>query len=131
MSELTGDETLRLSDAGLDEVFPYSVLIPARGTVGIGLWSRFPIDPASPPIQSHIAIVAGRIQIPGVLYDPVVVSLHITSPVTAEPGSFADGEAKPPLQEKLNHSANIAGPAAVIVAGDFNSTPDMRQFRDC
>ncbi|MGB1226237.1 MAG: endonuclease/exonuclease/phosphatase family protein, partial [Mycobacterium sp.] len=23
-----------------------------------------------------------------------------------------------------------AGPGAVIVAGDFNSTPDMRQFRD-
>jgi endonuclease/exonuclease/phosphatase (EEP) superfamily protein YafD len=26
--------------------------------------------------------------------------------------------------------AETAGPAAVIVAGDFNRTPDMRQFRD-
>jgi endonuclease/exonuclease/phosphatase (EEP) superfamily protein YafD len=26
--------------------------------------------------------------------------------------------------------ADKAGPAAVIVAGDFNATPDMRQFRD-
>jgi endonuclease/exonuclease/phosphatase (EEP) superfamily protein YafD len=26
--------------------------------------------------------------------------------------------------------AATAGPAAVIVGGDYNSTPDMRQFRD-
>lgn len=26
--------------------------------------------------------------------------------------------------------ADAAGPGAVIVAGDFNCTPDMRQFRD-
>jgi endonuclease/exonuclease/phosphatase (EEP) superfamily protein YafD len=31
---------------------------------------------------------------------------------------------------ELNHFAEAVGPGAVIVAGDFNSTPDMRQFRD-
>ena len=30
----------------------------------------------------------------------------------------------------MDDFADAAGPAAVIVAGDFNSTPDMRQFRD-
>ena len=30
----------------------------------------------------------------------------------------------------MDDFADIAEPAAVIVAGDFNSTPDMRQFRD-
>jgi len=30
----------------------------------------------------------------------------------------------------LDGFADAAGPAAVIIAGDFNSTPDMRQFRD-
>lgn len=30
----------------------------------------------------------------------------------------------------MNNLAETAGQGAVIVAGDFNSTPDMRQFRD-
>ncbi len=31
---------------------------------------------------------------------------------------------------KLDNYATAAGPAAVIIGGDYNSTPDMRQFRD-
>ena len=31
---------------------------------------------------------------------------------------------------QLDNFALAAGPAAVIVGGDYNSTPDMRQFRD-
>jgi endonuclease/exonuclease/phosphatase (EEP) superfamily protein YafD len=34
------------------------------------------------------------------------------------------------VQDNLNHFADIGGPAAVIAVGDFNSTHDMRQFRD-
>jgi endonuclease/exonuclease/phosphatase (EEP) superfamily protein YafD len=30
----------------------------------------------------------------------------------------------------LDNFAAAAGPGAVIVGGDYNSTPDMRQFRD-
>jgi len=31
---------------------------------------------------------------------------------------------------QLDNFAQAAGPGAVIVGGDYNSTPDMRQFRD-
>ncbi|MBI3690541.1 MAG: hypothetical protein HY239_07780 [Mycolicibacterium aromaticivorans] len=30
----------------------------------------------------------------------------------------------------MDNFARTAGPAAVIIGGDYNSTPDMRQFRD-
>ena len=33
-------------------------------------------------------------------------------------------------KEQLNFFARAAGPAAVIIGGDYNSTPDLRQFRD-
>ena len=64
-------------------------------------------------------------------FDPLVVGLHITSPITTEAGSFRRWRAAiADAQANLNHFADIAGPAAVIVAGDINSTPDMRQFGD-
>ena len=45
-------------------------------------------------------------------------------PVTT--GRHRDARAK----TQLDNFAAAAGPGAVIVGGDYNSTPDMRQFRD-
>ena len=57
--------------------------------------------------------------------------MHITSPVTAEADSFRRWLAGvTAIRRKLDTFAEVAGPAPIIVAGDFDSTPDMRQFRD-
>ncbi|MGV0646399.1 endonuclease/exonuclease/phosphatase family protein [Mycolicibacterium sp. XJ2546] len=131
VAELTPEEARRFSHAGIEEVFPYSVLKPAPNAGGIGLWSRFPLSAVRPGKHRDAAIVAGRVRVPHVRLDPLIVSVHITSPVTAEAGSFdrwRNGIAE--TKEDLNRFTEQAGPAAVIVAGDFNSTPDMRQFRE-
>jgi endonuclease/exonuclease/phosphatase (EEP) superfamily protein YafD len=74
--------------------------------------------------------VAARVQVPGVRFDPVVASFHVTSPVRQK-GSFHDWRrAIAAADGELADFAHIAGAGAVIVGGDFNSTPDMRQFRD-
>lgn len=129
VSELTPEELHRLRRAGIESVFPNSVLHPAPGPGGIGLWSRYPLT-LLPTSTEGFHPVAARAHVPGVRFDPVVASIHITSPVWGKV-SFADWERGiTNAQAELADLADAAGVGAVIVGGDFNSTPDMRQFRD-
>jgi endonuclease/exonuclease/phosphatase (EEP) superfamily protein YafD len=130
VSELTPEEVRRFSQAGIERVFPYSVLTPAPDAGGIGLYSRFPVA-ASPPAKHRGTVAAARLQVPGVRFDPLVASVHVMSPVAHDANSFGGWRIGiTATKAKLDDFAEAAGPAAVIVAGDFNSTPDMRQFRD-
>lgn len=131
-AELTPEEVERFSQAGIGEVFPYSVLIPAPAGWGIGLWSRFPLTTVTPGKHPrNMAITAARLRVPGVRLDPLVASVHVTSPVANETNTVDDWRSGIAATEAvLDGFAEAAGPAAVIIAGDFNSTPDMRQFRD-
>ncbi len=132
VSELTPGEVERFSQAGIGDDFPYRVLIPASGAGGIGLWSRFALTAVSPRERPrNVAITAARLQIPGVELDPLVASVHIISPLANETDTvdrWQSGIAA--MKSVLDDFADVAGPGAVVVAGDFNSTPDMRQFRD-
>ncbi|MCV7220886.1 endonuclease/exonuclease/phosphatase family protein [Mycolicibacterium elephantis] len=131
VSELTPEAVQRFKAAGITEAFPFSVLKPAAGAGGIGLWSRTPLDGASLAQRQHTNMVAAKLEVSGVRFKPLVASVHITSPVTAEPGSFdAWQKGVVDTQRDLENFAELSEPAAVVVAGDFNSTPDMRQFRD-
>lgn len=56
VSELTPEVAQGFSRAGLDEAFPYSVLIPAPDAGGIGLWSRYPLDAMSPGTHRNFGI---------------------------------------------------------------------------
>lgn len=130
VSELTPELAQRFSQAGIDDQFPYSVLVPAPGAQGIGLWSRFPISKVMPPAHTDVTVVAARLRIPGVRFDPLVASVHITSPVASERNAFSywrTGIVN--TKGLLADFTETVGPAAVIVGGDFNSTPDMQQFR--
>jgi endonuclease/exonuclease/phosphatase (EEP) superfamily protein YafD len=131
VSELTREAVGRFSQVGIDAVFPYSVLIPAPATSGIGIYSRFPLAAESPAKQRRAAIASARVRVPGVRFEPLVASVHVISPVAPGARSFANwrtGIAS--IRTLLDELAATAGSAAVIVAGDFNSTPDLRQFRD-
>lgn len=130
VSELTPEQSQSFTAAGLDNVFPYSVLAPAPGARGIGLWSRFPIEPLALP-ERRVTIVAALLRIPGVRVDPVLASVHVVSPVASLTDSFDDWRvAISALGTSLHDFGHRADDGAVIVAGDFNSTPDMRQYRD-
>jgi endonuclease/exonuclease/phosphatase (EEP) superfamily protein YafD len=130
VSELTPEEVERFAHAGIAEAFPYSVLTPAPDAGGIGLYSRFPVA-TSPPGKQHVTVATARLRVPGVRFDPLVASVHVISPVASDADSFGLWRTGiTTTKTKLDGFAEAAGPAAVIVAGDFNSTPDMRQFRD-
>ena len=131
VAELTPEAVGRFNQAGIAETFPHSLLIPAPGPGGIGLWSRYPLIPLSASRHRGVQMPAARLQIPGVAHDPVLASAHIMSPVSDRVNTVEDWrDGMAGAKAQLDNFAAAAGPGAVIVGGDYNSTPDMRQFRD-
>lgn len=129
VSELTPGAVTGFSLAGINDAFPYSVLIPAAGAGGLGVYSRYPLIEVSSAKREKN--VAARLLVPGVRFDPFVASVHITSPLAYDANSLDKWHSSiASTRGELDGLAVAAGAGAVIVAGDFNSTPDMRQFRD-
>ena len=74
---------------------------------------------------------AARLAVPGLRHEPVLASAHIMSPVSDRQNTVEDwSNGMAGAKAQLENFAVAAGPGAVIVGGDYNSTPDMRQFRD-
>ncbi|WP_240163508.1 endonuclease/exonuclease/phosphatase family protein [Mycolicibacterium sphagni] len=131
VAELTPEAVQRLKRSGIESTFPYANLDPKPGPGGIGMWSRYPLDSLSALRLSPFVITAARLQVPGLRFEPLLASLHVQSPVTGDTNTvdeWRSGMASAKAQ--LDSLAATAGPAAVIIGGDYNSTPDMRQFRD-
>ena len=130
MSELTDEAAARFREGGLRKTFPYSILVPRPGAGGMGLWSRYPLV-ALPASKYGSNFIAARVRIPGIRYDPLVASVHLMSPLAGGANTFAQWNHRiNAAKAEFADYAKTAGPAAVIIAGDFNATPDMRQFRD-
>ena len=131
VAELTPQAVERFARAGLNRVFPYSHLLPAPGAGGIGMWSRYPLTVLSAPRHRNVAMPAVQLSVPGVTLEPVLASTHVMSPVAGDENTVSDWRiGMAGARAQLDNFARAAGAGAVIVGGDYNSTPDMRQFRD-
>jgi endonuclease/exonuclease/phosphatase (EEP) superfamily protein YafD len=125
--ELTPRVVDRLSRAGLDATFPYRWL-DARGAAGgVGMWSRFPIEAARRIDGYTFAFLTARIRVTGVSTRPTVVVAHLPGPWPYPIDAWRRDLDRSP--ETLSEVGNQAGEGCVIVAGDVNSTTDMRPFR--
>jgi endonuclease/exonuclease/phosphatase (EEP) superfamily protein YafD len=127
VQELTPEAVSRLSAAGLDHTFPHRALNPHNVASGVGVWSRWPIVQNTPILGYEMPLLRTRIRIDGVVVDPTVVSVHLSGPWPQPIDDWRSDLAKFPAT--LEQLAKDAGAGAVIVAGDFNSTTDMRPFR--
>ena len=125
--ELTPQEVDRLSAAGLDATFPYRWLDPRAGASGVGVWSRLPMHAAKRIGGYTSALVSARIRIAGISIDPTVVVAHITGPWPQPIDGWRRELDRLPVT--LVEVAEQTGGGSVIVAGDLNSTTDMRPFR--
>lgn len=125
--ELTPQEADRLSRAGLDETFPYRWLDVRGDARGVGMWSRFPIDAPSRIDAYTFGFLTARIRIAGVSVDPTVVVAHLAGPWPHPVYDWRRDLNRLPVT--LSQVGEQAGSGAVIVAGDLNSTTDMRPFR--
>ncbi|OBG86499.1 endonuclease [Mycobacterium sp. E802] len=125
--ELTPREVERLSVSGLDTVFRYRWLDARHGASGVGLWSRFPLHDKKNIAGYSMAFVAARLHVAGVSIDPSVLVVHLPGPwPQAIDGWRQDIDHLPTT---LNEVGAASGDGAVVVAGDLNSTNDMRAFR--
>lgn len=125
--ELTQEEVDRLSAAGLDATFPHRWLAPRGEASGVGVWSRLPMH-STEQIKGYAnAFITARIQVTGVPIDPTVVVAHIAGPWPQPIDAWRQDFDRLPVT--LQEVADQTGRGCVIVAGDFNSTTDMRPFR--
>jgi endonuclease/exonuclease/phosphatase (EEP) superfamily protein YafD len=127
VQELTPEVADRLSAAGLDATFPYRWIDPRAGASGVGLWSRLPVHEARRIGGYAFAFLSARIQVPGISIDPTVVVAHVPGPWPSPIDSWRRDLDR--LPATLLEVAEQTGGGSVIVAGDFNSTTDMRPFR--
>lgn len=125
--ELTPREVDRLSTAGLDATFPYRWLEPRRGASGVGLWSRFPMHDTKRIDGYTMAFVSARIRVAGTSIDPSVLVVHLPGPWPQPIDDWRRDMDR--LPTTLDEVAEGVGGGAVVVAGDLNSTMDMRPFR--
>lgn len=125
VQELTPEATRRITAAGLNEHFPYQALLPREGPAGVGIWSRYPIASSSPVDGFRLGFLTARVRIPDTGTETTVVTTHLSAPWPEPIEGWRNDIAH--LKATLQRLA--AAPGAVIVAGDLNSTADMREFR--
>jgi endonuclease/exonuclease/phosphatase (EEP) superfamily protein YafD len=128
VQELTPEAVRRLSTAGIKTAFPYQELDARPGAAGVGLYSRYPITDAGRIGGYQLTMVRARVRIPHVARDVSILSVHLDAPWPRPVVGWQGDIAKFP--STLSDVAAAAGDGAVVVGGDFNSTIDMRQFRE-
>lgn len=122
--ELTTAESGRLTKAGLEKSLPYTYLAPLPdGGGGLGIWSRYPLSDVQNYPGFRLGVLSARVALPS---GPVrFVAVHLTPPYPSPSGQWADE-----IKKLGNLLTNLSGGhEPVVVAGDFNATPDNEQFR--
>ena len=126
VQELTAGGLARLSAAGIDKVFPHRFIDPRPRAAGIGVWSKYPISETRQVSGFRMPCISVKLRVPHIPIDPTVVAVHLASPVYVEDWRH-DIDVLPTA---LRDADQWAAGGSVIVAGDFNSTLDMRPFRE-
>ncbi|MCT7658273.1 endonuclease/exonuclease/phosphatase family protein [Mycobacterium deserti] len=126
VQELTPEAAQRLSAAGLDREFPHQALRAREGPAGVGIWSRFPIVNSEADEGFWLGLLTARVRVPDVPDDVTVVTTHMSAPWPEPIAGWRDDMAR--LASALRGIA-AESKGAVLVAGDLNSTTDMREFR--
>lgn len=127
VEEMTPGLAAAMVRAGLDGVMPHRSIDPRKNANGIGIWSRYPIVDSRAVSGHAMPMRIARIHVPGVVIAPTVLAVHLAAPWVQPLQYFRDDIA--PFPTTLQEAARNAGSGAVIVAGDLNSTYDMRPFR--
>ncbi|MCV7421486.1 endonuclease/exonuclease/phosphatase family protein [Mycobacterium yunnanensis] len=127
VQELTPEAARGLADAGIRDTFPYQALDARPVAAGVGIYSRHPITISTLIPGYRLAMVSAKIRVPGVDRDVSLLTVHLDAPWPRPISGWQSDIAKFP--DALSRVATEAGDGAVIVGGDFNSTIDMRPYR--
>ena len=126
--ELTPEAVRGLRAAGIDEAFPYQSLEARPVSAGVGIYSRHPITRSHRIEGYQLGMVSADVRIPDVTRDVSLLTVHLDAPWPRPIEGWQGDIAKFPAT--LAQVAREAGDGAVVVGGDFNSTIDMRPYRE-
>ncbi|MBJ7339231.1 endonuclease/exonuclease/phosphatase family protein [Mycolicibacterium sp.] len=127
VEELTPDLAKSLAGEGINADFPYSTADARPFAAGVGIWSRYPVVGSSQVTGYELGVVSAVIQIPDTARNTMVLAAHLVGPWPQPIDGWRQELATFP--DTLHALATAAGQGALIVAGDFNATFDMRPFR--
>ena len=113
--------------AGLESEFPYRVLDPRPHAAGAGVFSRYPIVRSSRDDGYVLGLLTLTVRPPGSASDVAVLNVHLAGPYPQPIDRWRQEIAA--LRATMSEEPNGTGRQAVIVAGDFNASLDMRPFR--
>ncbi len=122
VEELTPRAVARLRAAGLERVLPHSVLSPASGAAGTGLWTRLPTTELAPVSTTGFAMPRVRVDLPDET-SVTVTAAHPYPPVD-DAGIARWRTDLRGLREAVERTRGLQ-----VVAGDFNATRDHAPFR--
>ena len=125
--ELTPEAVGALAAAGMAATFPYQVLDARPLASGLGMYSRYPITEPTRVGGYGLGLIGVRVRVDGVGQDTSVASVHFTGPW---PQPIADWRSDiATFPKTLAELAAQSGTGPILVGGDFNSTIDMKPFR--
>ena len=113
--------------AVLESEFPYRVLDPRPHAAGAGVFSRYPIVRSSRDDGYVLGLLTLTVRPPGSASDVAVLNVHLAGPYPQPIDRWRQEIAA--LRTTMSEEPNGTGREAVIVAGDFNASLDMRPFR--
>jgi len=121
LQELTPAAVAGLRAEGIDAILPYSVLSPAAGAAGVGLWSTRPLRDKHQDFRFGFRLVSAVADLaPG--RSVTMFSTHMRAPWPQPPEAWSRDLYR---LGQLLHST----PGPLIDGGDFNATPDNQPFR--
>jgi endonuclease/exonuclease/phosphatase (EEP) superfamily protein YafD len=126
VQELTPEKADLMSAAGVDETFPFQALRACDAPAGVGIWSRYPISTSDTDEDFWLGLVTAKVRVPDVTAEATVVVTHLSAPWPDPIAGWRIDLHR--MAEKLPQLA-AAADGAVMVAGDFNATRDIREFR--
>lgn len=128
IQELTPQGLAALSANGIDDVLPFRIVNPLPGGSGAGLWSRHPLLESPAGEFEGVPIIA-RLDLRGAAAAGTKAAVTVAVVHLSAPWPWPIGWWRADIARATSVLSELSE-GAVIAAGDFNSTRDMRQFRE-
>ncbi|WP_232004873.1 endonuclease/exonuclease/phosphatase family protein [Mycobacterium sp. ACS1612] len=126
VQELTPEKAEQIEAAGIGAVLPHRYLRAREGPAGVGIWSRYALSACRDYDEFWLGLITARVALPGLDGQATVATTHMSAPWPDPMKGWRDDLAR--LAEVLGE-IGASAPGPVIVAGDLNATPDVREFR--
>ncbi|MCG5431924.1 endonuclease/exonuclease/phosphatase family protein [Mycobacterium sp. MYCO198283] len=120
VQELTPYATQEFERSALAEVFPYKRIDPQQESRGVGIYSRYPLR----QIDESPLLIAATVAVPGTSAGMTVGALRIPNPLSSSIGDWRAG------LRRVADQFRDPPTGCLTLAGDFNSTVHMRDFRE-